>query len=56
MRPGIDYAAFSRYLELVHVAGAPLAMAPAAIMELEDKGAIVDLDTGAVTWPEDGAQ
>lgn len=58
LRPGIDYAAFSRYLELVHVAGAgaPLAMAPAAIMELEDKGAIVDLDTGAVTWPEDGAQ
>lgn len=58
LRPGIDYEAFSRYLELVqHQAdtGTPLALSPAAIMQLEDQGAIVDLETGAIAWPGGGA-
>jgi hypothetical protein len=56
LRPGIDYEAFSRYLELIqHQAdtGTPLALSPAAIMQLEDQGAIVDLETGAITWPQE---
>ena len=58
IRPGIDYVAFSRYLELVQHqvdTGVPLALSPAAIMALEDQGAIVDLATGAITWPVGGA-
>jgi len=54
LRPGIDHEAFSRYLELVQHSvdtGVPLALSPAAIMALEDQGAIVDLETGAITWP-----
>ena len=57
LRPGIDYEAFSRYLELVQHqvdTGVPLALTPAAIMMLEDQGAIVDLETGAITWPGEG--
>ncbi len=56
LRPGIDYEAFARYLELIqHQAdtGTPLALSPAAIMQLEDQGAIVDLETGAITWPQE---
>lgn len=56
LRPGIDYAAFGRYLELVQHAvdtGVPLAAAPAVIMRLEDMGAIVDLNTSDVLWPQD---
>ena len=59
LRPGIDYEAFSRYLELIQHqvdTGTPLALSPAAIMQLEDQGAIVDLETGAITWPAGGAQ
>lgn len=59
LRPGIDYASFSRFLELIqHQAdtGTRLPMAAGMIMELEDQGAIVDLETGAVTWPDGGAQ
>ena len=54
IRPGIEHEAFSRYLELVQHSvdtGVPLALSPAAIMALEDQGAIVDLETGAITWP-----
>lgn len=56
LRPGIDYEAFSRYLELIQHqidTGTPLALSPAAIMQLEDQGAIVDLETGAITWPQE---
>ena len=56
LRPGIDHEAFSRYLELVqHSAdtGVPLPLSPAAIMQLEDQGAIVDLETGAIAWPQE---
>ena len=59
LRPGIDYESFSRYLELIQHqvdTGTPLALSPAAIMALEDQGAIIDLATGAVTWPGGGAQ
>lgn len=55
IRPGIDYEAFSRYLELVQHAvdtGVPLALSPAAIMAIEDGGGVVDLVTGAITQQE----
>ena len=56
IRPGIDYEAFSRYLELVQHAvdtGVPLALSPAAIMAIEDAGGVVDLATGEVTQPQE---
>lgn len=56
LRPGIDYEAFTRYLELIQHqvdTGIPLALSPAAIMALEDQGAIVDLETGAIAWPQE---
>ena len=56
LRPGIDYEAFARYLELIQHqvdTGIPLALSPMAIMALEDQGALVDLETGAITWPQE---
>ena len=56
IRPGIDRAAFNRYLDIVQTAvdaGIPLALSPAEIMHLEDAGAVVDLATGETTWPEE---
>lgn len=55
IRPGIDFAAFARYLELIRHAdetGIPLAMSPAAIMAFEDAGAVVDMETGWIDWPD----
>lgn len=56
IRPGIDYAAFGRYLDIVQTAvdnRIPLALSPAEIMHLEDAGAVVDLETGETMWLND---
>jgi acetone carboxylase gamma subunit len=54
IRPGIDHDAFTRYLALVqHVVdtGIPLPMSPSIILQFEDAGAVVDLETGHIDWP-----
>jgi hypothetical protein len=54
IRPGIDYEIFARWLEIVQQSidgGFILSMPPAAIMALEDAGAVVDLRSGQIEWP-----
>jgi hypothetical protein len=67
IRPGIDFEAFNAFLDQVrermearrreglaaHAAatGLPLPMAPEVILSFEDAGAVVDLETGWITWP-----
>lgn len=67
LRPGIDHAAFSAFLDEVQAAskerrrgelvawsqetGRPLPMPSKVIVTLEDAGAVVDLETGWITWP-----
>ena len=67
IRPGIDVAAFDAYLAQIHAAdearreaeieetaaeaGAKLPMPASVIRRFEDAGAVVDLDTGWITWP-----
>lgn len=53
--PGVHFREFERFLELIQHAGEtgrPLPMSAGAIMIFEDAGAMVDLVTGAVEWPE----
>lgn len=67
LRPGIDHAAFSVFLDEVQAAsqerrrgelvawsqetGKPLPLPSKAIATLEDAGAMVDLETGWISWP-----
>lgn len=67
LRPGIDLAAFSVFLDEVQVAsqerrrgelaawsqetGTALPMPSKVIVTLEDAGAVVDLETGWIRWP-----
>lgn len=67
IRPGIDFDAFEAHLQAVYVteqqrrcselqdqaaeSGLPLPMSPEAILTFEDAGAVVDLVTGWITWP-----
>ena len=67
LRPGIDHAAFGVFLDEVQEAsqerrrselvawaqetGKPLPMPSKVIVTLEDAGAIVDLETGWIRWP-----
>ena len=67
IRPGIDFDAFGAYLKAVHAtehrrrcdelnahaaeSGNPLPMTPAVILAFEDAGAVVDLVTGVISWP-----
>lgn len=65
--PGIDHVAFSAFLDQVQVAreqrrlqeildwsretGNPLPMTADAVLAFEDAGAVVDLETGWISWP-----
>lgn len=67
LRPGIDHAAFSVFLDEVQAAreerrrgelvawsqetGRPLPLPSKVIVTLEDAGAVVDLETGWIRWP-----
>lgn len=67
LRPGIDHAAFSVFLDEVQAASEerrrgeltawtqetakPLPMPSKVIVTLEDAGAVVDLETGWIRWP-----
>lgn len=67
LRPGIDFTAFAAFLEQVQGArngrrrtelcdwaletGQMLPMSPDVITTFEDAGAVVDLDTGWITFP-----
>jgi hypothetical protein len=67
LRPGIDHAAFSVFLDEVQAAreerrrhelvawsretGQPLPMPSKVIVTLEDAGAVVDLESGWIRWP-----
>jgi hypothetical protein len=67
LRPGIDLAAFAAFLDEVQAtreqrrlqelidwskeSGKPLPMTPAAVLVFEDAGAVVDLETGWIAWP-----
>lgn len=67
LRPGIDHAAFSGFLDEVQAAreerrrgelvawsqetGRPLPLPSKVIVTLEDAGAVVDLETGWIRWP-----
>lgn len=67
IRPGIDHTAFGAFLdEVLHAredrrrdelvawaqeTGKPLPMPSKVIVTLEDAGAVVDLETGWITWP-----
>jgi len=67
LRPGIDHAAFGAFLTQVQESregrrrleltdwaletGRQLPMSPEAILTFEDAGAVVDLETGWITFP-----
>ena len=67
IRPGIDFEAFEAHLQAVHAtdrqrrcdkmqeeaaeSGIKLPMSPEMILTFEDAGAVVDLVTGLITWP-----
>lgn len=56
IRPGIDYAEFERYLDLVHhqdEMGIPLAVHPVLVAQIESEGGMVDLGTGEIVWLRD---
>lgn len=67
IRPGIDFDAFDAHLQAVYAgerqrrrdeleawaaeSGMPLPMSPDLVLFFEDAGAVVDLATGLITWP-----
>lgn len=67
IRPGIDFDAFEAHLQAVYAGerqrrcqavqdeaaeiGISLPMSPDMILTFEDAGAVVDLATGLITWP-----
>lgn len=67
IRPGIDFDAFEAHLQAVHAterqrrcdelqawsaeSGIPLPMSPGLVLFFEDAGAVVELDTGLISWP-----
>lgn len=67
IRPGIDFDAFEAHLQAVYAgerqrrrdelqaqadeSGIPLPMSPDMILTFEDAGAVVELDTGWISFP-----
>ena len=67
IRPGIDFDAFEAHLQAVYAgerqrrrdelqaqadeSGISLPMSPDMVLTFEDAGAVVDLVTGLITWP-----